>query len=116
MPARQPPLGLHVYFRAPSRKDLSIRIGVKVTAKAPKSEIAGWADGTLRIRVTAVPERGKANEEVLRIIASAIDLPGRNVRLASGRRGRTKVVEVLGLAQADFDARMQNHLKRHGYP
>ena len=48
----------------------------------------------LVVRVTAPAVDGKANEAVLGSVAAAFDVPRRNVRMVSGWRNRTKVVEI----------------------
>ena len=52
----------------------------------------------LKARVRAVPEDGKANEALLRLIAKALDVPRRDLDVASGATSRTKVVRF---ARAD---------------
>ncbi len=47
----------------------SVTIRVKVTARSGKNEVVGaLADGTVRVRVTAPPEKGKANEQVCAVL------------------------------------------------
>lgn len=53
----------------------------------------GW-----KVRVAAVPEAGKANEALVRLLAERLRLPRRNVKIVSGHTGRDKTVE---LAQID---------------
>ena len=54
-------------------------------------------DGVLKARVAAPPVDGAANEALLRLVADALDLPRRRVRLAAGATNRRKVVEVEGV-------------------
>jgi len=51
-------------------------------------------DGILRVRVTAPPVDGAANDALLRLLASELRVPRRDVRLVSGETARQKIVAV----------------------
>jgi len=71
------------------------RLSVRVTPRANRNAIEGFDDdGVLKVRVTAPPADGAANEAVARLLATALRLPGRDVVLASGATSRNKVFEV----------------------
>jgi uncharacterized protein len=57
--------------------------------------------------VAAVPERGRANEAVLRLLAETLGLPKSDVSLVSGHAGRDKVVELRGLGEAEVASRLE---------
>ena len=57
--------------------------------------------------MAAVPERGRANEAVLRLLAEALGLPKSDVSLVSGHAGRDKVVELRGLGEAEVASRLE---------
>lgn len=68
---------------------------VKVIAKSAKSEIAGeLADGTLKIRIAAAPERGKANAELCSFLARQVGVPTAKVEVISGHTSPLKLVRV----------------------
>jgi len=52
-----------------------------------------------KIRVRAVPEDGKANDALIRLVAQALDLPRSTLRLQSGATARTKVLAISGDVQ-----------------
>ena len=67
------------------------RIAVRVTARASRDDIVGFDDtGVLRVRVTAPPVDGAANEAVAKLLARALGLAPREVMLARGERARLK--------------------------
>lgn len=72
-----------------------LRFRVRVQPGARRSRIAGSADGTVRLQVQAPPVDGAANEAVVALLAGALGVPRRAVRIAHGSSGRTKLVEIL---------------------
>jgi len=68
---------------------------VKATPKSGRSEVAGWlADGTLKVRLQAAPERGKANAELCRLLARELGVARGNVRIVSGEASPLKQVRI----------------------
>lgn len=79
----------------------SVRLPVKVVPGSSRNCIAGWLDQTLRVRVTAPPERGKANSAVEKFITEALGLPAGSVRIIKGTSSPRKVIEIAGLAEPE---------------
>jgi hypothetical protein len=72
-----------------------MRLAVRVTPRAARDAIVGFAsDGTLHVRVSAVPADGEANAAVTKLLARAFDLALRDVVLVSGATARLKQFEV----------------------
>lgn len=70
---------------------------VKVVPKSAKSEIAGTMDdGTLRVRIAAVPEKGKANAELCAFLARHFGVPPTSVSIVSGHTSAIKLVRIEG--------------------
>ena len=69
---------------------------VKVIPRSAKSEIAGeMADGTLKIRIAAPPERGKANEELIAFLAGHFAVDRNSVTILSGHSAALKLVRII---------------------
>jgi len=58
------------------------------------------------ILVAAAPERGKANAAVEALLAEALHITRRQVRVVAGHSAAQKLVEIEGLTQADVEARL----------
>lgn len=72
-----------------------MELNVKVLPRAAKTEMAGtMADGTLKIRVKAVPEDGKANEELCYFLARHYGVAREEVRIVSGATSQRKRVRI----------------------
>jgi uncharacterized protein len=85
----------------------AVRLSVKVVPGASRSGIAGWLGDTLKVRVTAPAEQGKANAAVEALLAEALGLPRDRVRIASGTASPRKVVEIAGLSEAEVRSRLE---------
>jgi uncharacterized protein (TIGR00251 family) len=68
--------------------------------------IVGRLGDAWKVRVTAPPEAGRANEAVLTLLADALGVQRRDLVLASGNASRDKVVTLAGLTDEDVDARL----------
>jgi uncharacterized protein (TIGR00251 family) len=76
------------------RRGQAVRFSVRLQPRASKNEIAGAHGGALRIRVTAPPVDGLANDALIEFLSRELDVPRRNVCIVSGLTSRTKVVEI----------------------
>lgn len=77
------------------RQDRSITLTLKVIPKSSKNEIVGVLDdGSLRVKITAAPEKGKANAAVCAFLAEVFDVPKRNVEILRGETAPNKQVVV----------------------
>ncbi len=61
---------------------------------------------TLRVRVTAPPERGKANAAVLELLGQRLGLATGKARIVAGGASPRKTVEVVGLTDAEIRRRL----------
>ena len=75
-------------------------IDVRVIPRAGKSGVAGLRDGALLVRLAAAPVDGAANVELIAVLASALHLPKRCIRIVSGDRSRSKRVQIAGMTAA----------------
>lgn len=70
-------------------------LSVKVVPRASKSEIVGqMEDGTLKVRVAAVPEKGRANAELCEVIARHYRVPVSKVEVIAGTTSTRKTVRI----------------------
>jgi len=80
---------------------MEVRIHVRLTPRAARDQIAGWQDDTLRVRVTAAPVDGKANDALVRLLAAALGVPKSRIGIVSGATARDKTVAIDGLSHDD---------------
>lgn len=82
-------------------RDDHIRLSLRLTPNAGRDGIDGvetGADGeaVIKARVTAVPEKGKANKAVIELVAKALKLPKSSVSVMSGETARKKILRIEG--------------------
>ena len=68
-------------------------IAVRVTPKASRNRVVA-EEGGLRVYVTVVPEDGKANKAVIRLLAKALGVPKSSLVLIRGATARDKVFRL----------------------
>ncbi len=79
---------------------------VKVVPGSSRTKIDGWLGESLKIRVMAVPEKGKANDAVVTLLAETLGIPRRNVRIASGGSSPRKVFIINNLSDSQIRSRL----------
>ena len=68
----------------------------KVIPKSPKSELVDeMADGTLKIRIAAPPEKGKANIELIKFLSKHFNVPKDQISIISGKTDPLKLIKIL---------------------
>ncbi len=72
-----------------------MRIEIRVKPNAKKKEVARLDDGTYSVSVTAPPVEGKANEQLVEILAEYFHKRKREVVILRGATGRRKLVDIL---------------------
>ena len=82
------------------------RLKVKAVPGASRSQIVGRLGEALKVRVAAPPEGGRANREILELLAAKLGLPAAGVSLVSGASSPAKVVELRGLTSEQAWARL----------
>jgi uncharacterized protein (TIGR00251 family) len=85
---------------------ISCRLKVKAVPGASRSEIVGRLGEALKVRVAAPPEGGKANREILALLAERLGLAGADVTLVSGAASAAKVVALRGVTAEQAWARL----------
>jgi uncharacterized protein (TIGR00251 family) len=81
-----------------------VRFPVRVQPRASRNAIEGVRDGALLIRLTAPPVEGEANDALVRLIATRLNVPKSAVRILSGDRGRVKRIAVRGTTAEQVQA------------
>jgi uncharacterized protein (TIGR00251 family) len=86
--------------------DISTRISVKVKPRASREVVEGWKEDVLVVRLTSPPVDGAANSSLIRLLAKKTGVPRSRIRIVSGEKGRSKVLEFEGIELQDLRERL----------
>lgn len=79
---------------------------IKAVPGAKRDEIAGPLGQRLKVRISAPPERGKANQSIIRLIASALGLRQTQVTIVEGQSTPEKLLRIEGINEATLRQRL----------
>ena len=82
------------------------RISLRVYPSAARSEVVGFTDGVLKVRVAAPPVKGQANKELIAFLSKTLAVEKGAVAIVKGHTSRSKVVAIDGLSQEDIIKRL----------
>src|ERR1700745_161411 len=82
------------------------RLRVRVSPGAGRTTLVGRRGDAWKVRVTEAPDRGRAHDAALRLLAETLALPRTAVTLVSGHGGREKIVELTGVGPALIERRL----------
>ncbi len=89
-----------------TRKDGELRFEIRARPKAKRSAIGKLGADVLEVAVAAAPVEGAANREIVRLLSRALGVKKRDVRIAHGETGKTKLIAVTGLDEDVLRARL----------
>jgi uncharacterized protein (TIGR00251 family) len=84
-------------YLAKLNKDNEVYLKIKARPGANKTEIRGILDdeeGVLKINIAAVPERGKANVELMKYLAKMFMIDKNNIKIISGSGDKIKLIKI----------------------
>ncbi len=76
--------------------------------KASSDEIVGLHNGRLKIRITAPPSDGKANNHLLKFLSRCFGVPTSSVTLEKGFTGREKTISIIAPQKIPEECGVQN--------
>lgn len=89
-----------------SREGRRALIEATVVPRSSREAVEGLRDGRLVIRVTSPPEKGKANEACLELLASRLGVSRSALSIAAGRSSRRKRILVEGMDPEEAFSRL----------
>lgn len=86
-------------------------LAIRVTPRASKNQVSEiLANGTIKIRLTAPPVDGKANQALIKFLAEILDIPESKIEIVAGETGRDKLISILDLDADTAQKRIIAHL------
>jgi uncharacterized protein (TIGR00251 family) len=87
---------------------VSTRLRLRVSPGARNAHVVGRHGDAWKVRVTAPPEGGRANDAVVQLLAEALSLPRNAVTVVSGHSARDKIVQLAGLDSTQIERRLSS--------
>lgn len=91
-----------------------VTIPIRAVPRASRNEVDGVAEGALRVRLAAPPVEGAANKALVAFLSEVLGVPKRAVEIATGERGRRKLVRVAGLTAGELRRRLAANVALRG--
>lgn len=82
-------------------------LAVKVVPGASRNAVTGGYGDGIKVTVSAVPERGAANEAVIKLLAEVLGMPAASVQIVRGHTSPRKEVLIVGLAAEVIEQRLR---------
>ena len=99
-PSRKPAVKQKTRSRN-SAPPASATLTIRIQPRASRNGIVIMEDGSLKIRLTAPPVDGAANEALINFLSEVLDLSKSQVRIVTGHSSREKIVKIEGLSEPE---------------
>jgi len=83
---------------------MKYRLETKIVPGASRSEIVGWLGNSLKIRVAAAPEKGKANKAVIKLLSQRLGLNEDCITIVHGSSSQRKVLQISDISEQQLSA------------
>jgi uncharacterized protein (TIGR00251 family) len=91
--------------------DGTVLLSLHVQPKASKSRVVGLHDGCLKVAVAAPPIEGRANKQVVKLVAGMLGIAAHHVTVKTGTLSRKKLLVVKALSAAEVRAVIEKTLQ-----
>ena len=81
-------------------------ISLRVYPSAVRSEVIGFTDGVLQVRVAAPPVKGQANKELIAFLSQVLAVGKGALTIVKGHTSRSKVIAIDGLSREEIMRRL----------
>lgn len=90
---------------------LGAALSVRITPRMPRNEIQEiMEDGTIKIRLTAPPVDGKANQALIEFLSRILQVPVSAIEIIAGQTGRNKIITIMNLDSDQVQKRITQYL------
>jgi uncharacterized protein len=79
--------------------DGKVRFFAKVVPGSSKTALCGVLDGMLKVKVTAAPEKGKANKCLTEFLAKQLGIKKNDITVCSGQASPVKQIQICGVSK-----------------
>ena len=80
---------------------------VRVQPRASRNQVDGFEEGIIRLRVTASPTNGQANDGVITLLSDVLGVSKSRLAIVRGHSSRNKLVSVATLTEQEVRLRIR---------
>ncbi len=84
-----------------------VSFAVRIVPRSSRNEIAGIQDDALKIKLTAPPVEGRANEACVKYLSRVLGVAGSCVTITAGLKSKNKRLFVAGITRAELESRIR---------
>jgi len=81
---------------------MSTEIQIKVVPGSSRDELVGWLGDALKVKVSAPPEKGKANKSIIALISKSLGISKNQISIVSGTTSALKTLAITGLSKSEL--------------
>jgi len=81
-------------------------IKVRLQPKSGSNKVVDYINGILKVKVTAVPAKNKANDACIKVLSSFFRVPKSMISLVSGGKSKDKTFDLKGLDNSMFENKL----------
>ncbi|MCC6511979.1 MAG: YggU family protein [Pirellulaceae bacterium] len=85
-------------------------LSVRASPGAKRNCLSGIHDGALKVSVTAPPDKGRANEAIVEVLADALKIAKSNIQIVSGQTSRQKKFLIVGVPDSQLKEQIEDCL------
>jgi uncharacterized protein len=90
-----------------------ISFDIHVNPHAARAGITGLSEGMLKVKVTAPPVEGAANEACIALLSKKLDIRKSQMSISAGARGRKKTILVSDIEKPELEEKIRKLDVRH---
>ena len=83
------------------KRDDTLTLNIKVEPRTSRSGIVGPYNNALKVKLISPPVEGKANKELIEVLAKGFGINKKDVEIVSGQTSKNKVVRLNGVSSID---------------
>jgi len=86
--------------------DGGVVFSAKIVPGSSRTSVCGFLDGMVKIKISAPPEKGKANQSLVKFLAKKLGVKRKDVHIISGQTNSVKSVEISGISAEMLAAKL----------
>ncbi|MDD3852266.1 MAG: DUF167 domain-containing protein [Syntrophomonadaceae bacterium] len=87
-----------------------VRLNIRVQPRSSQNKICGVTDGAIKIKITAPPVDGEANQAVIKLLAQWLGVPRSNISIPKGETSKNKIVDIIGIDARWLENKINEYL------